>query len=405
MEPFLSSRDLRHSQIRLYNELCAQYGAINLAQGLFLVERRPEKASAIEEFQGALNDDTKSTYKGYPGIPELRAVIVDMARAYNRFSWLDANAVDTQVIVTAGALSGSACAYEAFLPDPDDEVLLFQPFYSYHGDQLKSKNRRFRAVTLRAPDWTFSADDLEAAWSPNVKMLVINTPANPCGKVFTTSELRVIADFCIRHNLIVIADEVYQFMIFDGREHVSIATLPGMPERTVTLGSVGKLLAATGWRIGYALGPQRLVDEMSKVSEFTNACPNVPAQYAAVKGVQRLELLLEHRTFYQRKRDILCGGLRAAGIEHWVPEGGGYVLADLSTLIEACGVTSSEDVVRRLIVYPGVGGVPAQDFYLDDTGRTKVRFSIGVTDDLLHEAARRLATLRVSQLAQTAPAA
>jgi aminotransferase len=400
MEPFLPPRGLYHSQIRLYNELCAKYGAVNLAQGLFLAERRPEKTLAIEEYQRVLEDDAKNTYKHFSGIPEFRGAVVDMLRAYNRFT-LDAHAAQTNVITTVGALGGSHCAYEAFLPDPDDEVLLFQPFYSYHCDQLKSKGRRFRAVALRTSDWSFSVDALEAEWSPNVKVLVLNTPANPCGRVFTLDELRVIADFCIRHNIIVLADEVYQFMIFDGREHVSIATLPGMWERTVTLGSVGKLLASTGWRVGYAVGPEKLIHAMSLVNEYTAACANVPAQYAAIKGMQRLDLLLEHKTFYQRKRDILCEGLRAAGIKHWKPEGGGYVLADLSELMAACGVTSSEEIVRRLIVYPGVGGVPATDFYLNDTGRRQVRFSIGVTDVVLRDAAARLATLHLGQLEQT----
>jgi aminotransferase len=405
MEPLAPIDDLQHSQIRLYNDLCTKYGAINLAQGLFLVERRTEKTLAIKESQRALEDDTKNTYAHFSGIPDFRNVVVELGRAYNGFTQLDARTAHKQVLTTAGALFGSHCAYEAFLKNQDDEALLFQPFYSYHRDQLKSKGRHFRAVTLHPPNWSFSTADLEAAWSENVKLLVLNTPANPCGKVFTFDELSLIADFCIRHEIIVIADEVYQFMIFDGREHVSIATLPGMWERTVTLASVGKLLASTGWRLGYAVGPEKLIDDMALVNEFTSACANVPAQHGAVKGLQRLDLLLEHRAFYQRKRDIICEGLRNACIKHWVPQGGGYVLADVSELMAACKVTSSVDIVKRLIVYPGVGGVPATDFYSSDAGQWQMRVSIGVTDEVAQEAAARLSTLRIDRLEQTAAAA
>ena len=386
----IEDRGLKNSQIRRYTDLCAQNGAVNLAQGLFHVECSPVKRRFVEAYKRALDTGLDKpgylTYVSYKGIPELRKLIAAAAKAYNHLP-----ATEDDVIVTVGALGAFNCALEAVMrPDQGHEAILFQPFYSFHRDQLYVKGLKVRAVTLHPPDWTFTREDLEAVASPTTRVIVVNTPANPSGKVFTRDELVTIADFCRDHDLIAITDEVYGFMVFDGREHISIGSLPEMWPRTITISSFGKMLGATGARIGYAIAPEHLVREMSYSNEYEVACAPAPAQWAATEVMDSLEPYLEHRTVFAAKRDILCAALEKAGFHFWRPAGAAYILADVTRLMNRWGVGSSEEITLQLMKSPGIATVPAIDFYLNDIGTRQIRFCFGVLDEDLRRAARLL---------------
>jgi aminotransferase len=208
--------------------------------------------------------------------------------------------------------------------------------------------------------------------------------------------LLLISQFCQTHDLLAITDEVYEFMLFDGLEHISLATLPGMWPRTVTISSFGKLLSATGWRVGYAIAPEELIREMGYSNEYEIACAPAPAQWAIAAALEDLRPFREHGALFQKKRDILCDALEKSGFRFQRPSGAAYVLVDVASLMAAWGVRSSEEITLKLIETPGIGTVPAEDFYLDDSGRLQIRFCFAVTDALLTDAAVRLASFACS---------
>lgn len=399
MKPVIPRRGLKNSNIRKFNDMCARRDppAINLAQGLCHVEPSPEKDRANEAYKRAIDQGKQKpgydTYVSYKGIEPLRKGIANKAKAYNG---LDVDP-DREVIVTAGALGAFHCALQALLR-AGDEVILFQPFYSFHKDQLDGKDMVTKAVTLRRPDWSFSYDDLLAAWTPRTKAVLVNTPANPCGKVFDERELNMIARFCIEKNLFVFADEVYEFMVFDDQKHISIARLPGMWERTVTMWSFGKMLGATGWRLGSAVGDRDIIQEMGYYNEHTAACGPAPAQWAVAAVIDDLRPFQSHQLRFQEKRDILCDALDEAGFSVLRPGGAMYVQADVTHLMPHGEAVDSEVVTCLMIEQTGVGSVPSADFYTDESGRSQIRYCYGTTNDQLHEAARRLRSLRTTKL-------
>jgi len=386
--PYLRARNLKNSNIRAFTDICTRLGAVNLAQGLCHVESNSAKEIAIEAYKKALDagrwQPGYDTYVSYRGIPSLRRSI---ARKLASFNHMEVDP-DENVLVTAGALGAFNCVLEAFL-QPGDEAILFQPFYSFHRDQLLVKHMVPRAVSLTPPSWSFTSAELEACVSTRTKIIVVNTPANPCGKVFSLQELSMIAEFCKRHNVIAVTDEVYEFMTFDGRRHISLATLPGMWDRTITISSFGKMLSATGWRVGYAVGPERLLREVGYSNEFETACASTPAQYAVDAALQDLSPFLDQANIFQKKRDALCDALEEAGLTVFRPDGAVYVLLDVSQLMECWGKTNSAEVTLQLIDHPGIGSVPAEDFYLNDRGQKQIRLCFAVKDDLLADAAKR----------------
>ena len=392
------TRGLKNSNIRRFTDLCNARKAVNLAQGLCHVECSAIKLKAIEAYKEALDKGKTlpgfDTYVSYKGIPILLQRIAEKARAYNKFSEIDPGNPGRNIMVTAGALGAFNCALEAFL-EPGDEAILFQPYYSFYRDQLLVKHMVPRAVTLRPPHWAFTREDLEAVVSARTRAIVVNTPGNPTGKVFRQDELALIADFCHDHDLIAITDEVYEFMVFDGLQHISLATLPGMWERTVTISSFGKMLSATGWRIGYVIAPEELIREMGYSNEFETACASAPAQWAVAAALEDLEPFLALGQVFQRKRDLLCCALDKAGFHFQKPSGAVYVLVDVASLMSSWNLTTSEEVTLRLIENPGIGTVPAEDFYLDDSGSRQVRFCFAVFDGLLRDAEERLASLQI----------
>lgn len=384
-------RPMKNVDIRSFNDLCTIHKAINFAQGLCHIECLPEKNIGVDAHIAALNagrfEPKFDTYSSHFGLPALRKVVAVMARDYNG---LDISAEN--VMITVGGLGACHCALEACV-DPYEEVILLEPFYPYHLNQLLAKHMKPKTVRLRGPAWSLDEDDLQAAVTKRTRAIIVTNPSNPNGKVFSREELERIARFCCNNNLVAIADEAYEFMTFDGRRHISLASLPGMSERTITLWSFGKMLSTTGWRLGCAVASEKQLFEMGKSNECVAACGPTPGQHGLIPALQDIDQFRMHGALFQKKRDLVCGGLEAAGIPFSKPEGAAYVLADVTGLKSKWKLTNSEQVTIRMIQDFGVGGVPAKDFFSDDTGLDFVRFCFAVKDPEAEEGARRLAMI------------
>ncbi len=378
----------RNSDIREWTNYIQERNAINLAQGICHIEPSEEKrqavASACEMVERGLTQSGYNSYAHYSGIPELRRVIAAKAKGFNG---LDVDA-DSEILVTNGASGAFNCAVHA-IAQAGEEVILFEPLYTYHIYLLRIHGFQPRTVRLRPPAWSFTIDDLEAAYSEKTRAIVVNSPANPTGKVFSCAELRIVAQFCEKHDLWAITDEVYEFMTFDGLSHVSLAALPGMWERTVTLNSFSKPLGLTGWRVGYSIAPREITQAMGYFNEYAYVCAPTPLQRAIATAFENWRAFEGLRRIYQHKRDILCKALHVAEFPYHEPKGAFYVLVDVSRL----GLEDGEAANRRLIDKPKIGGVPAHDFYTDGSGKQQIRFCYAVEDRVLQDAAERLSGL------------
>lgn len=361
--------------------LAARTGAVNLGQGF----PDTDGPSLIAE---AAVDAIRSGRNQYPpgiGIPELRQAIAAHQRRFYEIA-LDP---DTEVLVTAGATEAIAAALLA-LCDRGDEVVTFEPYYDSYAACIALAGAERRVVTLRPPGYGFDPAALDAAVGPRTRLILLNTPHNPTGKVFGRGELEHIARLAVEHDLLVVTDEVYEHLVFEG-EHVPIATLPGMAERTLTISSAGKTFSLTGWKIGWIAGPADLVAAVRTVKQFLTYVNGAPFQPAVAAG---LGLGDEYFTGFtddmRSKRDLLCEGLSAAGFEVLVPQGTYFATVDIRSVGEDDGRAFCLALPERC----GVVAVPNVVFYDDvDAGRALVRFAFCKRVEVLEEAVRRLATL------------
>jgi aminotransferase len=274
--------------------------------------------------------------------------------------------------------------------DPDDEVLVFEPFYENYGPDAILTGARPRYVTLREPDWTFDPDELRAAVTPRTRGIVVNSPHNPTGKVFDRPELETIAALCRAHDLVAFTDDIYEHIVYAG-EHVPLATLPGMRERTVAVNSTSKTYSVTGWRVGWVIAPPELTGGIRKTHDFLTVGAATPLQHAAAVALQLPDTYYAHLAAgYRERRDALLPTLEAVGFRVYPPDGAYYVMTDIS------GLTDEDDVsfARRLVRDPGVAAVPGSSFYSrPELGRTKLRFAFPKQLATLEAAAERLARL------------
>ncbi len=357
-------------------------GAINLGQG-FPNFDGPSfvKEAAIEAIRSG-----HGQYAPSAGIPELGAII---AAKFAAFTGLGVNAADN-VTVTSGCTEALAACFLGLL-DPGDGVILIEPTYDAYPVGVALAEAVPSYITLRPPRFELTAADLAAAVTPATRAIVINTPHNPCGRVYTLTELEAVADLCRRHDLFAIADEVYEHMVYSG-EHVSLAALPGMWERTVTLSSLGKTFSLTGWKIGWAVAPENLTAGVRAAHQFLTFATATPLQHAAARALAAPPDYYHQLTeSYRGKRDLLAEGLARVGFEVFVPEGTYFMLADHR------GFGDEDDVtfVNRLIDEVGVAGIPPSAFYHDRAdGADLVRFAFCKDEDTLREAVERLSTLR-----------
>lgn len=362
--------------------LAAATGAINLGQGFPDTDGPPSLLQdAVDAIRGGANQ-----YPPGPGVPALREAIAAHQR---RWYGLEVDP-DTEVLVTTGATEALAATILA-LCEPGDEVVTFEPYYDSYAASIALAGATRRTVVLRAPDFSVDADALAAAFSDRTRLVLLNSPHNPTGKVFDRSELALVARLAHQHDVTVVTDEVYEHLVFDRREHVPIATLPGMADRTVTISSAGKTFSVTGWKIGWLHARREVVDAVRAVKQFLTFVSGGPFQPAVARAMALPDgFFVDLAADLQRRRDLLSEGLRAAGFEVHRPAGGYFVLADAAALGYDDGFALCRDLPRLA----GVVAVPVQVFHDDPrAGRTLVRFAACKRDDVLDEAIQRLASL------------
>ncbi|WP_371791307.1 pyridoxal phosphate-dependent aminotransferase [Streptomyces sp. NBC_01471] len=359
--------------------LATATGAINLGQG-FPDTDGPEEVR--EAAVRALREGKGNQYPPGPGIPELRSAIADHQRRFYGIG-LDP---DTEVLVTAGATEGIAAAMLALL-EPGDEVIAFEPFYDSYAACIAMAGAVRVPLTLRAPDFRPDLDALRDAVTPRTRLLLLNSPHNPTGMVLTPGELAAIAELARERDLLVVTDEVYEHLVFDGAHH-PIAALPGMRERTVSISSAGKTFSFTGWKVGWVTGSPALVAAVRTAKQYLTYVSAGPFQYAVAEALRLPDSYFTTlRTDLLRKRDLLDAGLRAAGFTVYEPQGTYFITTDIAPFGEKDALAFCRALPERC----GVVAVPSSVFYDDpEAGRSQVRFTFCKRDDVLRDAGGRL---------------
>jgi aminotransferase len=370
------------SVIREMTRLSDLHGGVNLSQGFpDFPAPAAVKASAIEAIQDDVNQ-----YAVTWGARPLREAI---AREFTRRYGLEVVA-DEQVTVCCGSTEAMMSTMMAII-DPGDEVVVFEPYYENYGPDAILSGATPRYVTLKEPDWRFDPDELAAAFNNRTKAIIINTPNNPTGKVFSREELEIIAALCRKWDAIAIADEIYEHIIYDGHRHVPIATIDGMAERTVTINGLSKTYSVTGWRVGWTISPPSLTGAIRKVHDFLTVGAPAPLQEAGAVALGLAEgYYTELAAKYRRLRDMMLDMLEAHHFTCYKPFGAYYIMTDISVF----GFQDDVEFARYLVKDVGVAAVPGSSFYANtERGRTKLRFCYCKRDETLIEADRRLAKL------------
>jgi aminotransferase len=328
----------------------------------------------------------KNVYSRFDGLPELRQSIAKKLAQYNGIT----ADPETDVTVSAGATGSFHCACLALL-NPGDEVVLFEPYYQYHVSALLAVEAVPVMVKMWAPDWTLSIADIEQAITPRTKAIIVNSPGNPSGKVFNRQELETVASIAQEHDLFVFTDEIYEYFLYDDRTHISLATLEGMADRTITIGGYSKTFSITGWRIGYSVASAQWAQAIGAVNDLLYVCAPTPLQAGVAMGIQELpdSFYRDLARDYQRKRDRFCQSLAQAGLTPSIPQGAYYVLADASRLPGATGKERALFLLKKI----GLAGVPGEAFFSGADGRQFIRFSYAKIDSDIDDACRRLALL------------
>ncbi len=360
--------------------LAQQHGAVNLAQGF---PDFPGPAFVKDAAVRAIAADANQ-YARMQGAPELTWAIARDVHARTGIAYDAA----TEVLVTCGATEALHAALLA-LTEPGDEVVMLEPFYDSYRACCAMAGAVPRCVTLHAPAFRWREDELRAAFGPRTRLLLLNTPHNPTGRVLSRAELELLAQLCVEHDVLCVTDEVYGRLVFEG-EHVSIATLPGMLDRTLVIDSMGKTFSLTGWKVGWATGPADVVGALATAHQFITFSIATPFQHALAAALEQAGPRGYHDAFlraYRERRDYLCDVLTACGLEVLRPEGTYFVMADIRPL----GWDDDVAFCRHLVEEVGVAAIPPTAFYEHrDAGRFLVRFAFCKSMDTLHQAAGRL---------------
>ena len=374
------------SVIREMTRVSAQYGGVNLAQGF---PNFPPPRELVEAAHRALDGDFHQ-YAITWGARNLREAI---AAKFERFYGTRVDP-ERQVTVCCGSTEAMLSTLLAVL-DPGDEIIIFEPFYENYGPGSIISGAKPVFVPLEPPDFSFDPERLARAFTPRTRAIIFNTPNNPTGKVFTRRELEIIAELCQRHDVVAITDEIYEHMVYDGYQHIPIATLPGMWDRTVTISGVSKSYSVTGWRIGYTISSPELADGIRRAHDFVTVGAPAPLQEAAVTALNLPMAYYDTlRETYQARRDLLRGLLDKAGFRTFEPRGAYYILTECAHFLERYGLPDDTALAMYLIKEVGVATVPGSSFYAHpELGRTKIRFCFPKTDDVLLEAGQRLQRL------------
>lgn len=371
---------LAQSEIRAMTQSCVRVKGLNLAQG---VCDTPVPTVVIEGAQRAMAEGY-NLYTRCDGLLELRQAIADKLAQYNG---IPADP-EQHITVSAGATGAFHCACAALL-DPGDEVILFEPYYQYHIHALLAVEAVPVIVKMRAPDWTYSLSEVEQSLTPQTKAIIVNSPGNPSGKVFSRQEMEDIAALVRRQDLFLFTDEIYEYFLYEGRTHLSMAALPGMAERTITIGGYSKTFSITGWRIGYSVAAEPWAQAISAMNDLLYVCAPAPLQMGVARGIHALPdtFYRDLAREYQSKRDRFCTALTKAGLQPSIPGGAYYVLAEVSRLPGRTG----KDRALYLLNHAGIAGVPGEAFFSGEDGARFIRFCYAKTDADLDEACQRLA--------------
>jgi aspartate/methionine/tyrosine aminotransferase len=377
------------SVIREMTRLADEHGAINLAQGF------PD-FDTPEEIKEAARRAIAEGVNQYPvtwGSPRCRRAI---AEKYARFGWLGIDP-EAGIVVTCGSTEAMASTFLA-LVDPGDEVVLLQPYYENYAPDAFLCGGTVRVVPLAGPGWTPDLERVEEAVGPATRALVLNSPHNPTGHVFGDEELAALADLAIRRDLFVFTDEVYEHIVYDGRRHRSIATWPGMAERTVTISALSKTYSVTGWRVGWAIAHPTVMASIRKVHDFLTVAAPAPLQEAGVTALRMPDSYYEGLgRAYQERRDVFLAALSETGLPFTTPQGAYYTLVDVSAIRDKLGLRDDVEVCRELVLRAGVAAVPGSSFFADPSeGRDLVRLAFPKRLETLREAGARLASFAAS---------
>lgn len=355
------------SVIREMTRICDAVGGYNLSQGFPDFESpRAIKEAAIAAINNELNQ-----YPVTYGEPELREAISNKVWNYNGIKCDP----ESDITVTCGATEAMIATLKAII-NPGDEIIVFEPFYENYGPDGILSGATPRYVILYSPDWSFSSEELAAAFNNKTKAIVINTPNNPTGKVFTRKELEEIASLCIKWDCYAVTDEIYEHILYDGARHVSMASLPGMEDRTITINSISKTYSVTGWRVGWAIACEQISRRIRKVHDFLTVGAPTPFQHAAVAALSFSNEYYDNlQAHYEEARQFLFSLLQKVGFQPCLPRGAYYIIAEMSELMKRLHAEDDFSFSRKLIEISGVATVPGSSFYSNPSkGKRQVRF-------------------------------
>ena len=377
------SRRFTESVIREMTRLAIEHQALNLAQG-FPDFPAPEavKEAAVEAIRADINQ-----YAITWGAKSFREAI---AERFERDSGLKVDP-EREITVCCGSTEAMIASLLAVV-NPGEEVVVFEPFYENYGPDAAICGAVPRFVKLSPPDWKFDPEELAAAFNERTRAVILNTPNNPTGKVFERGEMEILASLCLKFNSYVVTDEIYQYLVYDGAKHLSMATLPGMRERTITINGMSKTYSVTGWRVGYAIAPPETANAIRKMHDFLTVGAAAPLQEAGAAALRLPEdYYLRICAQYLRRRDRMLAALEGTGFQCFKPRGAYYIMTDIS----AFGFRNDIEFVRHLVKDIGVAAVPGSSFYSEPAmGAQQVRFAFCKSDATLDEAERRLRKLR-----------
>lgn len=367
------------SEIRNMSIECDEMGGINLSQGVCDTEVPPVVRRAAQE----AIDSGANIYTRYDGIDRLRRAIANKQKI---FTGMEVDP-DREIVVSSGATGALYCACLGLL-DPGDEVIIFEPYYGYHIQTLVATQAVPVYVRMNPDGWTFTEEDLEKVVTSRTRGILICSPANPSGKVFSRRELELIANFAQRHDIFIFTDEIYEHFTYEGHKHIPPASLPGCWERTISVSGLSKTFSITGWRVGYVLCDKRWSQTIGFFSDLVYVCAPAPLQVGVAEGLEKLD-----RSYYEnlsaehfKKREMICGVLDRIGLRPHVPDGAYYVLADISKIPGK----NSKERAMYLLRKTGVACVPGEAFYHDDGGEDLARFCFAKKDLELQAACERL---------------
>jgi aminotransferase len=368
-------RGLVQSDIRRMSRECERVGGINLGQGICDLPTIPE---LVEGACDAISR-SKATYSKFEGIDVLRERIAAKCERFNGFKADPAS----EIVVTVGSTGGFAAAAMATL-NAGDEVILFEPYYGYHLNTLKVLGITTKYVPLQLPDWSIDFDALRAAFGPKTRGIVVCTPSNPCGKVFTREELEQIAALCHEFNAWVFTDEIYEYIVYDGRKHLSMAAVDR--DVAITISGFSKTFSVTGWRIGYVAADKRVASSIGLVNDLFYVCAPTPLQWGIARALEIGDDYYANLCAdYEKKRDLLATALRKGGFAPFVPQGAYYMLAEIPSRF-----SDAREAAMALIEQAGVASVPGPSFYASGRGDRLLRFCFAKDFSALDQACRRL---------------